>query len=311
MTKCLVTGAAGFIGSHLAETLVKRGFEVAGVDNFITGRRENIRQFETSIEFIEADVRDAEKMKKLMQGVDTVFHTAALPSVPRSVAEPELSNDINVNGTLTVLLAARDAGVRRVVYSASSSAYGDTPTLPKVETMPPDPLSPYAAQKLMGEYYCSVANRVYGVETVSLRYFNVFGPRQDPASEYAAVVPNFITRLEKNEPPIIFGDGEQSRDFTYIESVVDASLLAAAAGDAAGKVINIACGERTTVTELALLIAGIMKKDIAPVYEPPRKGDVLHSLADISLAEKVLGFKPAVSLEEGLRKTVEFFTSSA
>jgi nucleoside-diphosphate-sugar epimerase len=311
MTKYVVTGAAGFIGSHIAETLVRKGGEVVAVDNLFTGKKENLKHLLKDLRFVKADIRDTDKMQRHMRGTDAVFHLAAIPSVPRSVAEPVITNEVNVGGTLSVLKAALDAGVRRVVYSSSSSAYGDSPRLPKVETMKPEPLSPYAAQKLMGEYYARIFNDIYGLETVSLRYFNVFGPRQDPKSQYAAVVPKFITLLASSRPPVIFGNGKQSRDFTYIDNVVDANLLAAKAPKTNGKVVNIACGERTTVNELARLIAKIMGKNIGPVYKPARKGDVLHSLAGIALAKKTLGYKPAVSLEDGLKKTVEFFTRSS
>lgn len=306
--KTVVTGAAGFIGSHVTEALAGRGDEVTAIDNFITGRRENVKHFPEEVRFEEADIRDTAKMKDFFKDAEAVFHLAALPSVPRSVADPELSNDINVNGTLSILIAARDAGVRRVVYSSSSSVYGDTPTLPKIENMKPSPLSPYAAQKLMGEYYCLLFNQIYGLETASLRYFNVFGPRQDPSSQYAAVVPKFITLIMQDTPPVIFGDGEQSRDFTYVDNVVACNLLASEKPDAAGNVMNVACGERTTVNELARMIAGILGKDIEPVHEPARQGDVKHSLADITAAREIIGFEPGVDLKQGLEKTAEFFT---
>ena len=307
----LVTGGAGFIGSHIVERLVQEGQHVRVIDNLSTGKWENIEPFLEEIEFIEGDIRDLELVRKAMDGVDYVLHQAAVPSVPRSVKDPVTTNSVNVEGTLNILIAARDAGVKRVVYASSSSVYGDTPVLPKHEDMKPQPRSPYAVSKLAGEFYCQVFYHVYGLETVVLRYFNVFGPRQDPESQYAAVVPKFIAALLRNEPPTIFGDGEQSRDFTYVENVVEANLLATQAKgpDVAGQVFNIACGTRITINKLAQMLAEIIGVDpeLKPHYAPPRPGDVRHSLADISKAQKLLGYKIKVDFERGLQKTVEWY----
>lgn len=306
-TLYLVTGGAGFIGSHLAEALVKRGDSVRVLDNLSTGKRENIAHLADKIEFVEGDIRDPEAVRRAVAGVNVIFHEAAIPSVPRSVAEPELSHEVNVNGTFNVLLAARDAGVRRVVYAASSSAYGDTPTLPKHEALLPSPLSPYAAAKLFGEYYAQVFTRVYRLETVSLRYFNVFGPRQDPSSPYSGVISKFVTTLLAGERPVIFGDGEQSRDFTYIANVVDANLRAAESAEAVGEVINTAIGERITLNALLAELQRIIGTDLTPEYRDVRAGDVRHSLADIKRAQELLGYKPLVGLAEGLFHTVNWY----
>ena len=306
-----VTGGAGFIGSHIVERLIRDGKSVRVIDDLSTGRRENIAPFSGEIEFIEGDVRDLDALRDAMDGVGYVFHQAAIPSVPRSVADPAATNAANVDGTLNVLLAARDAGVKRVVYASSSSVYGDTPTLPKREEMKPEPRSPYAVSKLAGELYCRVFYDVYGLETVALRYFNVFGPRQDPASEYSAVVPKFITALLRGDPPTIYGDGNQSRDFTYVENVVEANLLAARASGAPGEVFNIACGERITVGELARLLADILGVERKPVHVPPRPGDVKHSLADIARARETLGYRVGIDVREGLRRTVEWYEKRA
>ena len=303
----LVTGGAGFIGSHLVEELVKQGQRVRVIDNLSTGKRENIEPFLEKIEFIEGDIRDLGLVRKAMDGVDYVLHQAAVPSVPRSVKDPLTTNAANVDGTLNILIAARDADVKRVVYASSSSVYGDTPTLPKQEGMKSQPRSPYAVSKLAGELYCQAFYHVYGLEAVALRYFNVFGPRQDPESQYAAVVPKFITALLRGDPPMIFGDGKQSRDFTYVDNVVAANLLAAKASGVAGEVFNIACGERITINELARMLTEIIGVNIEPEYTPPRPGDVLHSLADISKAQKLLGYKIKVDFERGLQKTVEWY----
>jgi len=303
----LVTGAAGFIGSHIAETLVKQGERVKVLDNFVTGKRENLAPFLDRIELIEGDLRNPADVSKAVEGVEIVFHEGALPSVPKSVEDPVGSNENNITGTLNLLMAARDAGVRRVVYAASSSAYGDSPTLPKEETMTPAPLSPYATQKYVGELYCRNFYDLFGLETVALRYFNVFGPRQDPMSQYAAVIPKFITALAEGKPPTIYGDGEQSRDFTYIENVVRANLLAARAEGAAGEMMNFACGERYTLNEILEKLQEIMKTDIKPIFADPRPGDVKHSLADTRKSRELLGYTPHVSLEEGLKRTVAFF----
>jgi nucleoside-diphosphate-sugar epimerase len=303
----LVTGGAGFIGSHIAEALVKRGDRVRVLDNLITGRRENLSPIADRIEFIEGDIRDYAATLRAAEGVSVIFHQAAVPSVPRSVAEPALNHDINVNGTFNVLMAARDAGARRVVYAASSSAYGDTETLPKHEEMSPSPLSPYAAAKLFGEYYCQVFTQVYNLETVSLRYFNVFGPRQDPSSPYSGVISKFITSLLAGEAPMIYGDGEQSRDFTYVSNVVDANLRAAESGEAVGQVINLGIGERVTINQLLAELQKIIGSNLPARYEEARAGDVRHSLAAISRAKDLIGYLPLVGLAEGLRRTVAWY----
>jgi nucleoside-diphosphate-sugar epimerase len=305
--KVLVTGGGGFIGSHLVTRLLSLGHEVRALDNFSTGRRVNLEHLKDPFELIEGDVRDLETARRAVAGVDWVFHEAAMPSVARSVEDPITTSAVNVQGTLHVLVAARDAGVRRLVYAASSSAYGDTPTLPKVETMPASPLSPYALQKYAGEQYCVMFTRLYGLETVALRYFNVFGPRQDPTSHYSAVIPRFITALARGESPQIHGDGEQSRDFTFIDNVVDANLLAAESPAAVGQVINVACGERITLNTLLDRMRAILGADAKAVHGPPRAGDVRHSLADIGKARACLGYQPRVGLDEGLRRTIEFF----
>jgi len=304
----LVTGGAGFVGSNLVEALVKQGERVKVLDNFATGKKQNIDPFLDDIELVEGDLRNPDDVRKAMEGVDFVLHQGALPSVPKSVADPVGSNESNITGTLNVLIAARDEGVKRVVYAASSSAYGDTPTLPKEETMRSAPLSPYGIQKYVGELYCRNFYELYGLETVSLRYFNVFGPRQDPTSQYAAVIPKFISALAGGKPPTVYGDGEQSRDFTYVENVVRANLLAAGVEGVAGEMMNFACGKRTTLNELLEQIQGILQTDIKPVYTDPRPGDVKHSVADIRKSQKLLGYTPHVSLEEGLRRTIPFFS---
>ncbi|MCD4786024.1 MAG: SDR family oxidoreductase [Candidatus Eremiobacteraeota bacterium] len=300
----LVTGGAGFIGSNICRELLRRDQQVRVFDNFSTGRMSNLEDIAGKIEIIRGDLRDLSSVTDAVEGADFILHQGALPSVPRSVRDPIASNETNVAGTLNILVAARYKGVRRVVYASSSSVYGDTEILPKVETMKPDPLSPYALTKLTGEHYCRIFYKIYGVETVCLRYFNVFGPYQDPSSQYAAVVPRFITAYMKGEAPTIYGDGEQSRDFTYIENVVNANLLATEAQDAPGKVFNIACGNRYTVNHLAGIIGKIIKSDIKPVHISSRTGDVKHSLADITAAREILKYDPAISLEEGLRKTI-------
>lgn len=316
MTLHIVTGGAGFIGSHLVRGLLAAGHAVRVIDNFSTGHRENLAGLPAEqlprLEVIEGCVTDVASLQRHFAGADTVFHQAALPSVPKSIEDPLRSNLHNIDGTLAVLVAARDCGVRRVVYAASSSAYGDTPTLPKVETMPAQPLSPYALTKFAGEEYARIFHRVYGLETISLRYFNIFGPRQDPASQYAAVIASFIHRMLRGEPPVIYGDGSQSRDFTYVDNVVRANLLAAAAPpQACGQVYNIACGRRIDLRELVGLLNGILGTDIAPRHDPPRPGDILHSLADIGRAREILGYEPRVDVTEGLRRTVEWYRSLA
>lgn len=306
----LVTGGAGFIGSHLVERLVRDGKGVRIIDDLTTGKRENIEPFLPEVEFVHGDVRDLELLRRAMDGVDYVLHQAAIPSVPRSIDDPATTNSVNVEGTLNVLIAARDAGVKRVVYASSSSVYGDSPTLPKRETMRPEPLSPYAVGKLAGELYCQVFHRVYGLETVALRYFNVFGPRQDPESQYAGVVPKFINLLLAGDPPTIFGDGEQSRDFTYVQDVVDANLLAVEAEGVSGEVFNIACGERLTINRLVEILSDLVGAKRRPTYASPRPGDVKHSVADVAKAKALLGYTPAVTVQEGLKRTLDWILAN-
>ena len=309
MATYLITGVAGFIGSSLAHELVGRGETVRGFDNFETGKRENLSGLERKIEFREIDLLDSEGVGEMCQGADYVLHQAALASVPRSVADPLKSHQANINGTLNLLLAARDAKVKRVVYAASSSAYGDTPTLPKQESMPPNPISPYAVQKLTGELYLNSFYSVYGLETVSLRYFNIFGPRQDPTSQYSGVLARFISQMLSGEICTIFGDGEQSRDFTYVENAVNANLLACAAPaeKVCGKVFNVATGDRYSLNETFRMLAGIIGYSEKPRYAKARTGDVKHSLADVSRAREAFGYEPTVNFEEGLRRTVEWY----
>ncbi len=311
MPKYLVTGAAGFIGRSLAAALLYRGESVRGVDSFITGKRANLAGLE-AMEFLEADLADPAACRQACTGVEVVFHEAALASVPRSVADPAATNRNCVDATLNLLLAARDAGVRRLVYAGSSSAYGDTPTLPKHEEMPPNPISPYAVAKLAGEHYARAFARVYGLETVVLRYFNVFGPYQDPTSHYSGVLAIFCRKMLAGEQPTIYGDGEQSRDFTYIENVVKGNLLAAAAPaeKVAGKSMNLATGARITLNETFKILRELIGYRGEPAYAEPRAGDVKHSLADIRLAEELLGYKPVVDFREGLRRTVEWYRNS-
>ncbi|WP_207229613.1 SDR family oxidoreductase [Ktedonosporobacter rubrisoli] len=305
--KYLVTGGAGFIGSHIAETLLKQGEAVRILDNIATGRQANLealREYAERVEFIDGDIRDAKLVRTAVEGTEVVFHQAALASVPRSIADPVASLETNINGTQNVLLAARDAGVRRVVYASSSSVYGNTPTLPKHEEMPTAPMSPYAVQKLTGELLCGVFTRIYGLETVALRYFNVFGPRQDPASEYAAVIPRFITALLEKRRPIVFGDGEQTRDFTYVENVVQANLLAATAPAASGAAMNVGCGDQISLNSVLQIAGDLLGVRVDAEYREPRAGDVRDSLADISKAQRLLGYKPTVDFREGLARTI-------
>jgi nucleoside-diphosphate-sugar epimerase len=307
----VVTGGAGFIGSHIASALAASGARVRIVDDLSTGHRENIEEIKGDVDFVNGSVADEALLKKVLDGVELVFHEAAIPSVPRSVENPRQSHTASVDGTFSLLLAARDRKVRRLVYAASSSAYGDQPTLPKSEEMLPDPLSPYAVAKLVGEYYCQVFTRVYGLETISLRYFNVFGPRQDPGSQYSGVVSRFISTLLTNERPVIYGDGEQSRDFTYIDNVVDANLKAANATAGIGKVLNVANGERITLNQLLEELKELTgKPEITAEYREPRVGDVRHSLADISQARKLLGYQPSVGLRAGLQQTIDWWKTS-
>lgn len=309
MALYLITGVAGFIGSSIARALLARGETVRGIDNYATGKKENIDEIAGSIDFHEGDITDLDAMHRACRGVDFVLHQAAIPSVPKSVVDPLGSNCANVDGTVNVLVAARDAKVKRVVYAASSSAYGDTPTLPKHEAMKPDPISPYAVAKLASEHYMVSFYRCYGLETVCLRYFNIFGPRQDPSSPYSGVLAKFITQMLRGEQPIIFGDGEQSRDFTYIDNAVEANLLAckADAARAAGEVFNVATGRRVTLNETYRALQPLTSYTGEPKYGPSRGGDVKHSLADISKAQAGLGYKPKIDFEEGLRRTVEWY----
>ncbi len=307
MEKFLVTGGAGFIGSNICKKLVSEGCFVRVIDNLLTGKKSNLADIIDKIDFIEADMGDEEVAHSAMEDIDVVLHQGALPSVPRSVEDPAASHQHCLNATFTLLLAARDAGIKRFVYAASSSAYGDTPTLPKVETMPTSPLSPYAAAKLAGEYYCSVFSNVFGLETISLRYFNVFGPQQDPKSQYAAAIPAFVTSILKDKPPTIYGDGEQSRDFTYIDNVIEANLLAARAKKTEGQVVNIACGQAVTVNQIIDMINENLGKKVKPEYTDVRPGDVKHSLADISLAKKLIGFEPVIPFEQGLRLAIDWY----
>ena len=310
-TRVLVTGGAGFIGSNLADELIKRGAKVRIVDNFLTGFRENLDEISGDFDFIEADVADADAVKKAVEGVEIVFHQAALPSVPRSVDDPLETHNACVNGTFNILNAARDAGVKRVIYAASSSAYGDQQTLPKVETMRPEPLSPYAAAKLAGELYCAVFAQVYGLETFALRYFNVFGPRQNPSSQYSGVISRFIDAFMKNGTPVIYGDGLQSRDFTYIANVVDANIKAAEATAGIGEVMNVANGERVSLLELVDVMKQVTgRTDIEVDFQPERTGDVKHSQADNTRAKEWLGYEKLVGLEEGIKRTIDWWQSS-
>jgi UDP-glucose 4-epimerase len=311
MALYLITGIGGFIGSSLARALLAAGEQVRGVDNFSTGKRENLTEIRDRIDFREADILDLDAMHKACAGVDFIFHEAAIPSVPKSVLDPLGSNRANIDGTVNVLVAARDEKVKRVVYAASSSAYGDTPTLPKHEGMKPDPISPYAVAKLASEQYMISFYRCYGLETVCLRYFNVFGPRQDPSSPYSGVLAKFITQMLRGEQPTAFGDGEQSRDFTYIDNVVVANLLAckAPAEKAAGQVFNVATGRRVTLNETFQLLQGLTAYAGSLNYGPERGGDIKHSLADIAKAEAALNYEPVIDFEEGLRRTVKWYRS--
>lgn len=308
MNKYLVSGGAGFIGSHLAEELVKRGEVVRVLDNFLTGKRDNIAHLLDKVELIEGDIRDMEVCRRAVRGMDFVLHQAALTSVPRSVEDPLLANEINIRGTLNLLLASKEAKIKKFIFASSSSVYGDDPFFPKKEGKEGKPLSPYAASKRAGEMYCQVFSQIHGVTTIILRYFNVFGPRQDPLSQYAAAIPIFTTRMLRGESPTIFGDGEQSRDFTYVANVVQANILALKAKDVSGEIFNIACGEKTTINSLAEKINKLLKKKIASLYTVPRPGDIRHSFADITKAKKMLKYEPKVSFEEGLRKTIRWFS---
>ena len=309
MAHYLVTGGAGFIGSHLVEELVRRGERVRVVDSLITGKRENLAHV-SPVEFLEGDLADLDVARRAVEGVEYVLHQAAIPSVPRSVQDPITSNRANIDASLNVLVAARDAGVRRVVYAGSSSAYGNTPTLPKVETMATAPLSPYALQKLVAEQYCQMFAHLYGLETVTIRYFNVFGPRQDPSSPYSGVISLFISALVEKRRPTIYGDGGQTRDFTYVANVVDGVLRACRAADASGEVINVATGGRISLNELFQTLKSLTRAAVDPIYAEARAGDVRDSQADIAKARRLLGYQPIVGLEQGLEKTVEWFRAS-
>lgn len=307
----LVTGGAGFIGSHLAAALVASGARVRVIDDLSTGYEENLTEIGGDFDFIHASVADEVALKKALEDVELIFHEAAIPSVPRSVENPRQTHIASVDSTFSLLLAARELKVRRVVYAASSSAYGDQPTLPKVETMLPEPLSPYAVAKLVGEYYCQVFTRVYGLETVSLRYFNVFGPRQDPSSQYSGVISRFISGLLGNEQIVIYGDGEQSRDFTYIDNVIDGNLKAAQRSEPVGQVLNLATGERITLNTLLEELKKLTNRpDASAEYQPSRAGDVKHSLAEISRARTLLEYEPKIGLREGLTRTIDWWKSS-
>ncbi len=302
----LVTGGAGFIGSNVVEGLVRRGDRVRVFDNFSTGRRENLARLD-GIEVVEGDLREPAHVRRAVAGVEGVFHQAALRSVPRSVDDPVSSNDVNVGGTLNLLMACREAGVRRVVYASSSSAYGDDPALPKVETLPANPISPYAVSKLAAEHYCRTFARLYGLETVSLRYFNVFGPRQNPESKYSAVIPRFLQLALDGRPLEIHGDGEQSRDFTYIDNVVQGNLRSMDTPGVSGEVFNIACGTRHSLLTIADAIGAFLGRDLPREHQPPRAGDVKHTLADISKAERLLGYRAEVDFADGMRRTCAYF----
>lgn len=306
--KALVTGGAGFIGSHLAEALLREGHEVRVLDNFATGRRQNLDSFGGDVELMEGDIRSYERVHNAVRGCELVFHQAALPSVPRSVQDPLTSTAVNVEGTLNVLLAARDADVRRVVCASSSSVYGQNPELPKHEALQTLPISPYAVAKLAGEGYCRSFHQVFGLETVSLRYFNVFGPRQDPNSQYSAVIPKFITLLQAGQAPLVHGDGDQSRDFTYIDNVVHANLAAAANGPGDGSAFNIAYGEQYSLNDLLAILREELGSDVQAEHGPERPGDVRHSLADIGRARETIRYDPKVDFRDGLRRTIDAFS---
>jgi nucleoside-diphosphate-sugar epimerase len=310
MALFLVTGGAGFIGSNIVEELVKRGEKVRVLDNFSTGKRENLALFLDKIELIEGDIRSYHIVREAVEGVNIILHQAALPSVPRSIKDPITTNEVNVGGTLNILMAARDAKVKRVVYASSSSVYGNSEDLPLHEAMTPNPLSPYAVSKLAGEKYCQIFSQIHGLETICLRYFNVFGPRQDPNSQYSAVIPRFIKAMLNHERPIIYGDGEQSRDFTYVANVVEANLLASTASCGSGLVMNCACHEQTTVNELVNSLNRILNKSIEPKYEIARTGDIKHSFASIEEIKNVLGYAPLTGFERGLMNTCQSYAKT-
>jgi len=303
----LVTGGAGFIGSHLVDALVERGTPVRVLDDFSTGKHENLAQAVDKIEIVQADIRDMAAVRRAMADISVVYHLAAMTSVPRSVQDPIPTHQVNTEGTLNLLVAAREAGARRFVFSSSSSVYGNTQELPQHEDLPLRPISPYGASKLLGEHYCRIFWELYGLETISLRYFNVFGPRHDPNSPYAAAIPLFISALLRGEPPTIFDDGEQSRGFTYVSDVVEANLLAAEAPAVQGQAVNISTATSVTINRVVQLARELLAVDVDPVYAPPRPGDIRHSLADVRLAEKVIGFRPKVSFQEGLRRAIAWY----
>lgn len=303
----VVTGGAGFIGSNTVDELIRRGHSVVVLDDLSAGKEENLADVRNKISFIKGSITDLETVRKAMHEADYVLHLAARTSVPRSVKDPIETNRVNVDGTLNVLLAARDAKVKRIVFAASSSAYGETPALPKVETMRPEPISPYGVTKYAGELYAQTFGRVYGLENVSLRYFNVFGPRQDPNSPYSGVLSKFCTAFLESAPPVIYGDGEQSRDFTYVENVVQANLLACEAPNASGKILNVGTGHRFTLNQTLALLRGIAGENLEARYEPSREGDILHSQADIAQSREVLGYSPSVAFEEGLQRTFDWY----
>ncbi len=307
MSAYLVTGGAGFIGSHLVDRLVKLGRRVRVLDNFETGKRDNLAQSADQIELIEGDIRDLATVREAMREVVVVFHLAALGSVPRSVKDPLTTNGVNVTGTLNLLLAAREVAAERFVFSSSSSVYGESETMPQHESLPCRPISPYGVSKLVGEHYCRVFHQAYGLGTLCLRYFNVFGPRQDPTSQYAAAIPLFVSHLLRDEPPTVFDDGEQSRGFTYVDDVVDANLAAVEVGDAAGQAVNISAATSVTVNQVVNEVRSLLGKDIEPVYAPPRPGDIKHSLADVSLARKLMNYEPQVDFADGLARAIGWY----
>ena len=309
MMKFLVTGGAGFIGSNIVEELLKKGHSVRVLDNFSTGKRENLKEFKSDIELFEGDIRSYHIVRQAVSGIEVILHQAALPSVPRSINDPITTNEVNVTGTLNILDAAKDAGVKRIVYASSSSVYGNSPELPKKEDMLPNPMSPYAVSKLAGENYCRVFSKLYGIETVILRYFNVFGPRQDPNSQYSAVIPRFIKLMSNDQRPTIYGDGTQSRDFTYVANVVEGNLLAATKYVKSGLVMNCACHGQVTLNELVKQINNLINKNIEPIYADTRPGDIKHSFALIERAEKEIGYTPSVNFERGLELTMQYFNS--
>lgn len=305
--KFLVTGGAGFIGSNIVEELLNRGAYVRVLDNFSTGKRENIKPFSSDVDLIEGDIRSYHSVQKAIRGIDIILHQAALPSVPRSIYDPITTNEVNVTGTLNILESAKEAGVKRVVFASSSSVYGDNPSLPKHEDMTPNPISPYAVSKLSGEKYCSVFNKVYGLETVALRYFNVFGPRQDPESQYSAVIPKFINTIMGGNAPIIYGDGETSRDFTFVRNVVEANILAAESEKVDCNVMNCACNQMISLNMLVKEINGYLAKEVSPVYKDFRKGDIKKSCASIEKISRYLNYKPLVEFSDGLKITVNYY----